>query len=284
MNAVFQYISSLPFDPAAPQTAYLDDDEGRVLSMAIVDNGSSSGIVTGRLASTRRDLLPQIELNGSVTDPTIPVGAGFYDPTHFAYFLDSDRVAIEVNGHGPHYSKFADYIERKLIGHSTVDVTDAALFPLISADVYKRLVVNGTIAEIEIEVYRGYGATIRNVANGLGDILSAMDNLPEGPTVFSIALKGDPAQGRTRSIGQAVQDEVVSLLRDGRSVVRRAIAKVRQPNPTTGRPRTNPVDLLEAKMVYYVRPVQVRSRVIDSTSMYAEIITGYQNFVKDEVR
>lgn len=284
MVEVFRYIDSLPFADHISDNAYLDDDHGRVLSMKIVDINLTERIVLGRFASTRRDLLPQIEMNGVLTDHTIPLGAGFYDPVHFAYFLDTNRVAMEVNGNGPPYHKFAAYIEGKLVTHATINVTDAVMFPLISADVYKRLQVNGTIAEIEIEVYRGYGEVIGNVANGLGDVLTAMDKLPEGPTVFGISLKGDPANGRQRSIGQAVQDEVVSLLRDARATVRRAVAKVRQPNPTTGRNRTSPVDLLEAKMVYFVRPVQVRSRVLDSNSMFAEIITGYRNFVKDEVR
>lgn len=283
MLEVFRYIEGLPFTSHIAENAYLDDENGRVLSMKIVNIDLVEGTVRGRFASTRRDLLPQIELNGLLSDPTIPSGAGFYDPTHFVYFLDTNRVAMEVNGHGPKWHKFAEYIEGKLAAHTAINVTHASIFPLISSDVYRRLQVDGVIAEIEIEVYRGYGEVIGNVANGLGDVLTAMDNLPEGPTVFAISLKGDTADGRQRSIGQAVQEEVVNLLRDARATVRRAVAKVRQPNPTTGRNRTSPVDLLEAKMVYFVRPVQVRARVLDSASMFAEIITGYKNFVRDEV-
>lgn len=284
MASVFHYVSTLPFNRLAATNAYVDDEQGKMLSMYVSDDGSVSGIVKGRFASTRYDLLPQIEQDGMITDPTIPVGAGFYDPIHFVYFLDSNRVAMEVNGHGPSYGKFGVYLESKLAGHPTVNLTDAALFPLITADVYRQLTLQGTVAEIELDIYRGYGTTVRNVANGLGDVLTAMDKLPDGPTVFRIGLKGETTPGARASIGQAMQQEIVSLLRDARGTVSRAVARVRQPNPATGRQRTDPVDLLEAKAVFYARPVEVRSRVLDSDSMYAEIITGYQNFVQDEVR
>ncbi|WP_135230483.1 hypothetical protein [Deinococcus fonticola] len=284
MREVFEYIEQLPFDSAAAENAYLNDDDGRVLSMSIVDIDLAEQIVRGRLASTRRDLLPQIEHNGTVTDPSIPNGAGYYDPVHFVYFLDSNRVAMEVNGHGPHYTKFAEYIEKKLVRQPTINVTDARIAPLISPEVYKRLQVDGVIAEVELEVYRGYGEAIGNMANGLGDVLTAMDNLPEGPTSFAITLKGSATDSQPRSIGQALQQEVITVLRDARPMLHRAIAKVRQPNPSTGRQRTNTVDLLEAKCLFYARPVQVRARVLDSASMFAEIITGYKNFARDEVR
>lgn len=284
MQEVFEYIERLPFLSTATENTYLNDEEGKVLSMKIVDIDLTERLVKGRFAVTRRDLLPQIEQDGRITDPTIPTGAGYYDPTHFVYFLDTNRVAMEINGHGPHYGKFGEYLEGKLVTHPTINLVSAQIFPLISADIYRRLQVDGTIAEIEFEVYRGYSGVLSNIASGLGDVLTALDNLPEGPAVFAVSLKGDTADGRQRSIGEAVQEEVVNLLRDGRVAIRRAVAKVRQPNPTTGRNRTSPINLLEAKMVYYARPVQVRSRVLDSTSMFAEIITGYRNFVADEVR
>lgn len=275
--SAFSYLKSLPFDKNIIPNAYKFEGENAI-TVRIDDDGSQSRMIMGQLASIRHDILPLVETNGHLAPAHIPIGSGIYDPAHFIYFIDSDKLALEVNQHAPHYLKLAHLLVDKIHSSSVHQIDDVQIAPLIDASSYYKLQIDGAIAEVQVEVVRGYGSIVANSGNRLGTVMQAYDQIPLGPATFTLGFKGPG--GRASSIGLAVQQEILGLLNSFPGVVKRAQARVRA--NSSGARRTDWVNLLEDEMLYYVSSVTVGSRIVDSADMYLQIQNGYTEFLRQQ--
>ncbi|GGJ65106.1 hypothetical protein [Deinococcus aquiradiocola] len=274
---VFQHIVSLPFDRNVNPNAYKFEGQNAI-TVKLDDDGNQSGIVKGQFASIRHDALPLVETNGQLSPANIPIGSGIYDPAHFMYFVDQDRLVLEVNQHAPHYPKLAALIVDKANTSASIELDEVSIAPLIDAASFYKLQIDGAIAEVEIEVVRGFGRVVGNSINGLGTIMAAYDSVPLGPASFKIGFKG--SGGKTSSIGMGIQQELISLLNQFPTVVKRAQARIRA--NSSGARRTDWVNLLEEEMLFYVSSVTVGSRILDTTDMYVQIEKGYYEFLRQQ--
>lgn len=271
--AAFGYMSTLPFNRSANPNAYKIEHD-KALTIKVDDDGSTTGIVKGQFASIRTDILPMIEDNGILSPPPISDTAGIYDASHFVYFHQRRQIVIEVNQGAPSYTQINNIFSDKMANHNHYSVNEVQISPMMRADVFQQLQIDGIVAELEFEIIRGSAALIANSSLQLGDIAHTLENLPAGPVSFTIGLKGE----RGGSIGGAMQQEFLNILRNVPGVLKSANARIRSHNP--GAKRTDWVNLMEDKMAYYVSTVALSGRTINSTDMYDKIIQGYNNYAQ----
>lgn len=258
-------INSLPFANSG-LTRYFEIGSGNVLFMLIDLIGTH---IAGRLITSRRNLLPEVESQGQLTPLVIPTQAGLAETTHFVYFPREQILGLEFNFFGPRAPKFGDYLQVK-----TPDIVNIInLEHILNLDVTEKLNNMGEVSLLQIEAHRNAVDILRNLDESLGTAFEAAANLSEAETV-EIILRKKRYSKRGFEFPFSPRRLLETLTGNNREVFYNLKGSAFDNNQG----QNIEFDLLEDKMIVSKRVVRLNDayKSINTDSMHSAILEAFE--------
>lgn len=263
---IINQINTLEFTNNQP-SRYLEVDENNDLFMLI---DSRHDGIAGRLITSRKNLLPEVERQGQLTPLAIPLEAGLAEATHFVFFPEDRVLGLEFNFFGPRPSKFSEYIPTK--ASNLVNVIN--LHPILRLDVEEQLRTMGEVSLLQIEAHRNAVGILNELNESLGSAFEAAANLSEAETV-EIILRKRRYSREGFNFPFAIR-RLTELL--SRTENRELLNKFRGVACNTQQEQNNRFDFLDDKMIVsrQIARVNERSRAVDTVSMHLAIREAFR--------
>lgn len=218
-----------------------------------------------RFCRLRRDLLPQVESAGNLSDLVLQEDEGLIDISHMMIFSDG-FVAAEWNPEGPKIAKLGDYLMFK--GKLNAS---PKFYPLIEREMVEIIGSMSAINFMEIEVPASNADLVREIDQGLFKALDAAKEIGATKTI-TLKLKSTMGNVNFEKIINTIVERVSNFSQD-RDIFNKVIAG----GKVGGKGGVKKVDILETKLVSLeeFEKNSPRSRGIDSESAYSTLEKSY---------
>jgi len=259
-RAALRQIGELSFEEG---DRYLNVEDGQAIA-CWPEQGS--GPPRLRLGTVRRSALPQIERVGRLRQLRVPAGSGLLEAVHVVFF-PRGIVGVDFNFYGPRLSRLAEYFARKGMGGHV------EFAPLLRQDVAEQLEDLRDIRMLRLRARVGLAPAMSRASRSLSDAFEAAQRVGQVDDV-ELVIRSRPRS--RRSLGDRVFNGVKRLARTPQ--VREEASKfiVRGLSEESG--RVQEIDVLRDHFIAVRRIVRlnVRSRALDPTSAFEEIIAAHQ--------
>lgn len=154
---VFREIGAL-HPRAADPNRYLEIQDGEHIYMEVEDFAAGADAIRGVFASKRLRRIPRKERRGQYSNIALQSEEGVAEARHWIFFPNEHLLGMEVNGRGPHTSRFDYYIRQKLDW-----VTNVPLEMRVAGDVIDTLAKVTRIAGASLGIRRDNIEVLRDL-------------------------------------------------------------------------------------------------------------------------
>lgn len=222
-----------------------------------------------RILQTKDNALPYIEANGEISKLTdiLKYDFNMVEVTHCILFLKSQILGAEFNFYGARPSAIATYINMKNKGLFMRCVSK------IKNEFYQNMVEDGEYTLLEIAV-RNNATMKRYLIDHAGIIGRYFDDINDSGTIQIKMNRKKNQRNEGFKIPWKDGDELRDFVLFNKEDIKKF--KLRKAE------ETDPVDVLNDKLVHTVTGIETINRVVDSNSMYMQIEGFYNENIAQE--